>query len=478
VGDLILDLHWHGKAATNLPEESMSVVRIERPELRVGGAAMMAANLAAMGVSAHLMGLVGEDEHAEQLIQAFSVLGLGQTLVAATGARTITKLQVIADKQQVMQLDFEPGFTAAHLGTLAERFLQKIQGVEVVLFSDHGKGTLVGMGSLISAARAAGKWVVVATRAEDFSRCRGASIVMLELSEFEGLMGPCGSSDNLAALARELAAKYDLQAVIVTRGDKGMSLVPIQGADLHLPSTGHKFWNLSGAGEALVAALGCAFGTGCSIEQAVEFANAAACVKLPYAGSLTQGRNKLNAAADLLTGVPSTQPSNTPKRRCLPLQATIGNAADLLVWRAAARARGERVVMTNGCFDLLHPGHLDYLARARALGDRLVVAVNDDASVQRLKGASRPVNPLSVRKKMLAGLAAVDYVVSFAQDTPESLYAQVVPDVLVKGGDYRAEDIAGAGAVRAAGGKVIILPFVEGHSSTSLIERIQTLHKA
>ncbi len=164
--------------------------------------------------------------------------------------------------------------------------------------------------------------------------------------------------------------------------------------------------------------------------------------------------------------------SSTPKL------AIICNATELLTWREAARARGERVVMTNGCFDLLHPGHLDYLVQARALGDRLVVAVNEDASVQRLKGEARPVNTLAVRQQMLAALSAVDCVVSFAENTPESLYAQILPDVLVKGGDYSAEDVVGGDAVRTAGGKVIILPFVEGHSSTGLIQRIQTMPKA
>jgi D-beta-D-heptose 7-phosphate kinase/D-beta-D-heptose 1-phosphate adenosyltransferase len=269
-----------------------------------------------------------------------------------------------------------------------------------------------------------------------------------------------------------------LQAVLVTSEDQGMTLVPLQGADLHLPATHHNYWHVPGAGDAVVAALCCALGTGCALQQAFYFANEAAGVMLSRVRTSTQGRNERKVAAGLLAGEPGTKLGGAAKGHCLPLQTTIGNAADLSIWRAAARARGERVVMTNGCFDLLHPGHLDYLARARGLGDRLVVAVNDDASVQRLKGTTRPVNPLAVRQRMLAGLTSVDYVVSFAQDTPESLYAEVLPDVLVKGGDYRAEDVVGGDVVRAAGGEVIILPFVEGHSSTSLIERIQTLPKA
>jgi D-beta-D-heptose 7-phosphate kinase/D-beta-D-heptose 1-phosphate adenosyltransferase len=480
VGDVMLDLYWHGQASRISPEAPVPVVRVARPEPRAGGAANVAANVAALGAPVRLMGLVGEDEHAQALAQVLHARGVGAALVGAADARTITKLRVMAQHQQVIRLDFEEGFTAQQRRTLAERFAQELQGVQVVLFSDYAKGTLADIAPLLQAARAAGKWAVVDPKGTDFERYRGASVITPNLGEFEAVMGRCADDAELVARARELAERLDLQAVLVTRSEKGMSLVPRQGAALHLPTVAQEVYDVTGAGDTVVATLGCALGAGCGLQQAVQLANAAAGVAVSRMGTSTLTWPELQAAARRAAGVQAGtgQGAGTvPAGRSSAQSATIGTPADLVAWRAAARAQGEQVVMTNGCFDLLHPGHLNYLARARALGHRLVVAVNDDASVQRLKGPTRPVNPLAVRQQMLAGLAAVDYVVSFAQDTPESLYAQVLPDVLVKGGDYRAEDVVGGAAVRAAGGEVVILPFVEGHSSTGLIQRIQTLPK-
>jgi D-beta-D-heptose 7-phosphate kinase/D-beta-D-heptose 1-phosphate adenosyltransferase len=340
-----------------------------------------------------------------------------------------------------------------------------LQACDAVLFSDYAKGTLAEMAPLLQAARAAGKPVVVDPKGTDFQRYRGASVITPNLGEFEAVVGPCESDGALEERARKLADELNLQAVLVTRSEKGMSLVPREGHALHLPTVAQEVYDVTGAGDTVVATLGCALAAACSLPDAVQWANVAAGVAVSRMGTSTV------TWAELQHAVRGEEQAS--QRVEAPRGGVMGSQDQLMVWMAQARERGERIVMTNGCFDLLHPGHLDYLMRARALGDRLVVAVNDDGSVRRLKGASRPVNPLPMRQQMLAALAAVDFVVSFSEDTPEALYARVLPDVLVKGGDYKADEVVGGPAVRAAGGEVVILPFLEGHSSTTLIERIQ-----
>jgi D-beta-D-heptose 7-phosphate kinase/D-beta-D-heptose 1-phosphate adenosyltransferase len=477
VGNFIFDLYWRRQPSSISPEASVSAVRVARAEPRESVTANVVANMARLGASVRLIASSGEQDSAIEPIQLFRSHGVGEAPLAAPGACTITTWPVMAYGQQVIPLDFAQDPLATHYGTLVQRFTRELKGAQVVLFSDNARGTSSDILPLIKAARAAGKWAVADPTGADFERYRGASIITPKLGDFEAVMGRCGDHDQLVTLARQLANKLDLCAVLVTHSEKGMSLVPRQGAALHLPTVCQRDCDVTGARDMLIATLVYSLSTGCELQQAVQLADSAAAAVVSRLGASPLNWNQLQAAVDSAARGHDKRRWACVKGGAAPQHAIIGNKAELVIWRAAARARGERVVMTNGCFDLLHPGHLDYLARARALGDRLVVAVNEDASVQRLKGIARPVNPLAVRQQMLGGLAAVDYVVSFAQDTPESLYAAVLPDVLVKGGDYCAEDVVGAAPVRAAGGSVIILPFVEGYSSTNLIHRIQNLPK-
>jgi D-beta-D-heptose 7-phosphate kinase/D-beta-D-heptose 1-phosphate adenosyltransferase len=329
--------------------------------------------------------------------------------------------------------------------------------VDVVVLSDYNKGTLVDTAEMITRARAAQVPVLVDPKGTDFGKYRGASLITPNLSEFEAVVGPCGSDDELVAKAAKLMQTLDFGAVLVTRSEKGMTLVSVDAQALHLPTSAVSVSDVTGAGDTVISTLAAALAAGADLPEACHLANVAAGIVVTKVGTSTVTRAELAAtlaAQDLRGSAVLTQ-------------------EQLLLAVANARHRGENIVMTNGCFDILHAGHVAYLNTAAQLGDRLIVAVNSDDSVRRLKGEERPVNPLDRRMQVLAGLSAVDWVVDFADDTPEALIASVLPDVLVKGGDYQVEDIAGHRQVIDNGGRVDILPYEQGCSTTAIIAALK-----
>jgi len=330
---------------------------------------------------------------------------------------------------------------------------------DAVVLSDYGKGTLQSARDLIDLARAAGKPVLVDPKSRDFAMYRGATMITPNLGEFEAVVGPCTDERDLIAKGRALMRDQQLGALLITRGEHGMTLLREGCAELHLPAQAREVYDVTGAGDTVIATLAAALAAGESMEDATALAN--------HAAGIVVG--KLGAAT---VSVPEL-------RRALHGEVSLGRGvlseAQLLIAVQEARTRGERLVMTNGCFDILHAGHVAYLTKARQLGERLIIALNDDASVARLKGQGRPVNTLAGRAAVLAGLAAVDWVVPFSEDTPQRLICAVLPDVLVKGGDYRPEQIAGHECVTQHGGKVVVLNYEDGCSTTAVIERIRAL---
>ncbi len=457
VGDLMLDRYWHGATSRVSPEAPVPVVHINQREERPGGAANVALNISDLGARALLLGVTGEDEAAETLsarLLARKVICHFQRLA---GVATITKLRVLSRHQQLIRLDFEEPPGAFHSPSLAGEMEKLLPEVSVVLLSDYAKGTLGDPRSLIELARRAGKPVLVDPKGRDFDKYRGATLMTPNFSEFEAVVGECPDQDSLVEKGGQLRERLELEALLITRSEQGMSLLRADHPPLHLPAHAREVFDVTGAGDTVIGVLGAALAAGEDLVSATALANLAAGLVVAKLGAASVSRAELEYA---LHGV---------GRRGVCEQA------DLLVAIRAARANGETVVMTNGCFDILHAGHVQYLTQARQLGDRLVVAVNDDESVRRLKGASRPVNPLAQRMAVLAGLEAVDWVVPFGEDTPERLICQVMPDMLVKGGDYRAEDVAGHACVLANGGRVLILDFLDNCSSSAIIN---AMHRA
>lgn len=456
VGDLMLDRYWYGETSRISPEAPVPVVHVGPAEERPGGAANVALNLAALGSKPVLLGLTGDDENADMLEAILTSAGVSCHFVRLATHPTVTKLRVLSHHQQLIRLDFEQGFVPQDASCIARYMADCLDEIDVVVLSDYGKGTLTASLELIALARAQGKPVIVDPKGNDYSRYRGASVITPNRKEFEGVVGVCADDDELVQRGHTLIQSELLDALLITRSEEGMTLLRHDQAPLNLPTLAREVFDVTGAGDTVVAVLAGAIAGGRSWPQATALANLAAGIVVGKLGagtvSMAELRRALFAHEDSDFGV-------IDETRLLDVVDE-------------ARAHGERIVMTNGCFDILHAGHVDYLLRAKHLGDRLIIAVNTDKSVARLKGDSRPVNPLEHRMAVLAGLSSVDWVVPFDEETPERLICRLLPDVLVKGGDYRVEDVAGSECVMAAGGEVEIIDFRYDCSTSRIINTI------
>lgn len=456
VGDVMLDRYWHGDTGRISPEAPVPVVRIRGIEERVGGAANVALNLAALECKALLLGVTGKDEPADRLAELLGEANVDCRFEPSETHPTITKLRVMSRNQQLIRLDFEEPLNmqdAFDATSFLNRFREALADVKVVVLSDYAKGTLANPQDLIRVAREEGRAVLVDPKGTDFTPYKGATLLTPNLSEFEAVVGPCADEATLVERAEKLRAELELDALLVTRSEQGMTLVQPDQAALHLPTEALEVFDVTGAGDTVIALLGAGIGAGLNLAQSAALANLGAGVVVGKLGTATVSLPELRRAA---------RTRHQDDRGIMDQETLLEHIQD-------AHAHGETVVMTNGVFDILHPGHVRYLQAARDLGNWLIVAVNSDDSVRRLKGDSRPVNPLAHRMEVLAGLAAVDWVIPFSEDTPGHLIASLLPDVLVKGGDYVAEEIAGYDAVTANGGQVKILDFHAGHSTTSII---------
>lgn len=458
-GDVMLDSYWHGATTRISPEAPVPVVQVQHQESRIGGAGNVAVNAASLGTKTGLVGLVGTDAAATELGELLRQHSIQAHLHPVPGSRTITKLRVISRHQQIIRLDFEDHFPAADPAAIDTLFATAAQQADAVILSDYAKGALRDVQGLITIARQLDLPVVVDPKGIDFARYRGATLITPNLVEFEAVAGQSSSDDDLVCRAEALRARFDLHALLITRSERGMTLVAQGTAPLHLPAQAREVFDVTGAGDTVAALIGAGLAIGLGLEEAVRLSNVAAGIVVGKLGTASVTPRELQAAL-------------YPQDGTGPIHC-VGTEEETAALRAQARVQGLQVVMTNGCFDILYPGHIKYLEQARALGDRLIVAVNDDDSVRRLKGLDRPINSLAHRMRMLAALSCVDWVVPFTEDTPDRLIAHMLPDILVKGGDYRPDQIAGADYVVAAGGQVRVLGFVPGHSTTSLIDKIR-----
>ena len=457
VGDLMLDRYWSGGAERVSPEAPVPVVQISEIEERPGGAGNVALNVASLGGGVALLGVVGGDEEGRALQKLLSGNGVECLFQVEEEIRTSTKLRVLSRHQQLIRLDFEDRLAPASFQPMIEQFAEQLPQCGAVVLSDYGKGTLDEIQTMIEMARAAGKEVLVDPKGSDFSRYRGATLMTPNLSEFEAVVGKCSGSEEIVERGEKLRQQLGMDALLVTRGEEGMTLLCEGEGPFHHPTYAREVYDVTGAGDTVIATLAAGLATGATRQDAVATANLAAGIVVGKLGTAT------TTVAELHHAIHD------------PEETGFGILEEDELYRVirSAQASGERVVMTNGCFDLLHTGHVSYLAEARRLGDRLVVAVNSDESVRQLKGESRPINGVEQRMTLLAALESVDWVVPFSEETPERLYCKMLPDVIVKGGDYRPEEVAGGPCVIENGGSVEILQFVDGHSTTAIVERIK-----
>ncbi len=456
LGDLMLDRYWGGPTSRISPEAPVPIVKIEQREERAGGAGNVALNMASLKCSVNLIGLIGEDEAGEQLLSMLSLDPIHCDLQPVATHPTITKVRVLSRQQQLIRLDFETPFSTEDTAGLEPKFEHALKTAGVVVLSDYGKGVLTDPQPYIQKAKASGIPVLVDPKGNDFSRYRGATLITPNLSEFEAVVGHCPDEKTLISRGHQLMQDVDLEALLITRSEKGMTLLQPGQPPLHLPTRAREVYDVTGAGDTVIAMLAAALAAGSPLPNAMALANMAAGIVVGKLGTATVSPSELRQA--LAQGQ--------------QIRKGVLVEDELVAHVRAAQQRGEKVVMTNGCFDLLHPGHVSYLRNAKKLGDHLIVAVNDDASVARLKGPQRPINHLTHRMDVLAGLEAVDWVVPFSEDTPERIITRLSPDILVKGGDYNVESIAGAQSVLASGGEVKVLNFEDGYSTTQMIQTI------
>ncbi len=455
-GDVMLDRYLFGGTSRISPEAPVPVVHVRSSDDRAGGAANVAVNLAALGVRVSLLGIVGRDAEADLLKAILERHGVDCRFLQASDRPTITKTRVQSRGQQLIRLDREEAYLPGPDLSLSRLFESDLRDSDVVVLSDYGKGALADVPVVIAACREAGARILVDPKGTDFDRYRGASVIKPNQAEFEAVVGTCRSDAELVERAGRMLLRLELDALLVTRSEKGMLLVTADDEPVFLSTHAREVFDVTGAGDTVMATLAAALASGLAMEPAAALANLAAGLVVRKIGVATVTPWELQVALH---------------------QRGVGGRGlvtetELLSAVGEAREQRETIVMTNGCFDVLHAGHVAYLEEAKALGDRLVVAINDDDSVRRLKGENRPINTLADRMAVLGGLAAVDWVVPFSEDTPARLIGAVLPDVLVKGGDYRPADIAGGEAVLANGGQVRVLAYREGHSSSRIIEKL------
>lgn len=459
VGDVMLDRYWHGPTARISPEAPVPVVKVEQIEERPGGAANVALNVSALGGKVNLIGLVGIDEAANILVKTLKSVHVTTDFVSVPNFPTITKLRVLSRHQQLLRLDFEEGFGGIDSTEILEKMHSSLTRQQsVVILSDYNKGSLADVQKMIQLAKKFNALVLVDPKGSEFEKYRGATLLTPNLTEFEAVVGKCHSDNELVEHGLALIKEFDLEALLVTRSEHGMTLLREGQEPLHLPTQAQEVYDVTGAGDTVISVLASSLAAGSSFEQACALANAAAGVVVGKIGTSTVN------TIELANAVYSQQ----------ELGFGVLSEEQLKLAVKLAQHRGEKVVMTNGCFDILHAGHVSYLNSAREQGNRLIVAVNSDQSVRRLKGQGRPVNPVDRRMAVLAGLGAVDWVIEFTEETPQRLIAEILPDLLVKGGDYKPEEIAGGKEVIANGGEVRVLQFEEGCSTSEIIKTIRS----
>jgi D-beta-D-heptose 7-phosphate kinase/D-beta-D-heptose 1-phosphate adenosyltransferase len=466
VGDLMLDEFVYGEVSRISPEAPAPVFAARRSETSIGGAGNVARNIVSLGAKCIFVGLIGEDAAANELKAAFTKENLIESVLVCDAARPTTrKVRFVSEHflTHMLRADWEmtQPATADIEQKLIDTILPLIPRADIVLLSDYAKGVLTArvIRNIIDAARKLGKAVIVDPKSANFAIYRGATLIKPNRKEFaEATRSRADSTESIASAAQDVFQLADCEAVLVTQGEHGMTLVPRKGEAVHVPAYPVKVRDVSGAGDTVAAVLALARAAAADWEDILRLANAAAAVAIGKKGTA------------------SVTPAEL-RRQILPHaflaaeEKIVAHGGDLETRLEDWRKQDLRIGFTNGCFDILHPGHVKVLTAARAACDRLIVGLNSDASVKKLKGEGRPVQGERARAEVLAALEAVDLVVVFAEDTPLKLIGQIKPSVLVKGGDYTREQVVGHDLVEANGGEVLLVEVLAGFSTTSLVDR-------
>lgn len=469
VGDLMLDEYLWGRAERISPEAPVQVVDVVREELRLGGAGNVVHNLAALGVQVSVCSVVGDDQNGRELLGQFSHHDIDtRAIFLDPDRRTSRKTRVVAAHQQIVRIDRES--REALPPSVEQQLCLWIAAhaceYRVIVLSDYSKGVLTPavIAAAVSAAAAAGIPVLVDPKGTDFTRYGGATLLTPNRKEAEAASGVViTDAASLAEAAAVIMEAAGLQHLLITRSEEGMSLFSRGGEVVHIPTVAREVFDVSGAGDTVLAALAVGVASGFSMAESARLANVAAGIAVGKLGT------SIVTPQEIIDTVSLSHMDSHAKIKSLEVLSGL---------IAAEKNRGKRIVFTNGCFDLLHFGHVKYLQKARSLGDLLVLGLNSDASVRRLKGPKRPLIDQEERAHLLAALDCIDYVVIFDEDTPLELITALKPDILAKGGDYALDGVVGRDFVESYGGRVELITFVDGKSTTNIIERVLELYSA
>ncbi|PLY08315.1 MAG: bifunctional heptose 7-phosphate kinase/heptose 1-phosphate adenyltransferase [Desulfuromonas sp.] len=463
IGDLMLDEYLWGSVERISPEAPVQVLDLKRSDVRLGGAGNVVNNLIALGCRVSVASVIGDDENAVLLKKRLEVRGLSdEGIVTQPGRITSRKTRVLASNQQIVRIDHESreAISAEAEQRLLDYLSMQTGESDLVLVSDYLKGVLSErvLQEVIQSARKQGVPVIIDPKGSEFGKYRGATLLTPNRKELQVVAGLERADDaSLRDAGFTLLKDLELDALALTRSEEGISLFFPDGREERLPAEAREVFDVTGAGDTVLTVLGTAFTAGAPLEQAAWLANVAAGLVVAKVGASTADAEEILAAL-----------SHSHFDSELKITSCVGVDEAL----APHRGAGKKIVFTNGCFDLLHVGHVKYLQKARQLGDLLVLGLNSDASIRRLKGAKRPLIGEEERAHILAALDCIDYVVVFNEDTPLQLIEIVKPDILVKGGDYSPKEVVGREFVESCGGRVELIQFVDGKSTTNIIEKV------
>lgn len=456
VGDVILDQYWFGEASRISPEAPAPIVNIEDMENRLGGAANVAMNISSLGASVTLIGIIGRDENGSKLLDLLDGTTIDTKIACKENFKTPTKLRVVCRNQQLLRLDHENGDELPDNTEVIELCKELIPGYETVVISDYDKGAVKQIGEIIETARQENCRVIVDPKGTSFDKYKDANIITPNYQEFSQAAGSCVGEAELEDKATRMCGELNLDALLITRSERGMSLYVRGQPARHFPTRAKEVYDVTGAGDTVVGLFAAAISAGCSMADAVKIANLGAGIAVSKLGTVSVTLEEL----DLGLHAPSVKGK------------IVTDVDELKQSLSVLKTNNEKIVFTNGCFDLIHHGHIACLRDAKSRGDCLIVAINDDTSVRNLKGDGRPVCSLPNRIAVLEELSCIDWIIPFSEETPMSLIRELKPDIYIKGGDYDKEKLVESELVRSYGGEVVLSPYIEGCSTTEIIDSI------
>lgn len=471
IGDVMVDKYIWGDVERISPEAPVPVFHIKRNSVVAGGAGNVLSNLVGLGCRVSIIGLIGQDESGQQLQRIFEHENIENLNMVVPSHTTITKTRVVAHGQQLIRIDDENivPLEKTHSRDIIELIKTRLSGIDAIILSDYGKGMFLSFdfaNDLISMARNAGIPVFIDPKGKDWSKYRGATCITPNTKELELVHGSAISDDeNLILAMNEVIERYNLSFLLVTRGPKGMCLLPRGESPEFIESQALDVWDVSGAGDTVISTLAAGVANGMQFLDATRLANRAAGIVVSKVGTHPISKAELEQSIRMSNGFDD------------------GSQTNKLITKESARIQidawksiGEKIIFTNGCFDLLHPGHVYLLNKAKKLGHRLIIGINSDESVNRLKGPERPVLNEQDRAAILCALNSVDLVIIFPEDTPENLISFLKPDILVKGKDYKIEEVVGKDIVESFGGQVQLVEVLKGYSTTKISNKIKSNH--